>query len=64
MRDLDPATGLFLQFIYFHPASANNPAGKVQLGFRVSDLQAFHDELTSQSIVFSTLVLFFRNHPL
>jgi catechol 2,3-dioxygenase-like lactoylglutathione lyase family enzyme len=36
-----------------HPASPQNPAGKVQLGFRVSDLQAFYAELSSQGVIFS-----------
>lgn len=36
-----------------HPASPQNQAGKVQLGFRVPDLQAFYTELTSQGVIFS-----------
>lgn len=31
-----------------HPASAKNPAGSLQLGFHVPDLQAFYAEATAQ----------------
>ena len=31
-----------------HPASAKNPAGSVQLGFHVPDLEAFYAEMTAQ----------------
>ena len=36
-----------------HPASEKNPAGKVELGFGVPDLQQFHAELTSRGVEFS-----------
>jgi catechol 2,3-dioxygenase-like lactoylglutathione lyase family enzyme len=36
-----------------HPASDTNPAGKVQLGFHVPDLQAFYKEMTSKGITFT-----------
>jgi lactoylglutathione lyase len=36
-----------------HPASAQNPAGSVQLGFGVADLQAFHREMTAKGVTFT-----------
>jgi predicted enzyme related to lactoylglutathione lyase len=33
-----------------HPASAANPAGTVQLGFRVSDLAVFYASLVTQGV--------------
>lgn len=36
-----------------HPASEKNPAGKVELGFGVPDLQQFHAELTRRGVEFS-----------
>lgn len=35
-----------------HPASMKNPAGKVETGFRVEDLQAFHDAMTAKGVRF------------
>jgi len=35
-----------------HPASANGPAGKIELGFTVPDLQQFHAELTGKGVLF------------
>ena len=36
-----------------HPASQNNPAGSVQLGFNVSNLEKFHQEMTAKGVKFS-----------
>ena len=36
-----------------HPASARNPAGKVELGFKVPDLAAFHAAMSAKGYVFS-----------
>lgn len=35
-----------------HPASEKNPAGKVELGFNVPDIQQFHAEMTSRGVQF------------
>jgi lactoylglutathione lyase len=35
-----------------HPASDKNPAGKVELGFTVPDIQQFHTEMTSRGVQF------------
>lgn len=35
-----------------HPASEENPPGKMELGFRVSDLQKFHTEMTAKGVQF------------
>jgi lactoylglutathione lyase len=35
-----------------HPASAQNPAGKVEIGFEVPDLQKFHREMTANGVKF------------
>ncbi len=35
-----------------HPASAKNPAGKVELGFTVSDIQEFYREMTAKGVQF------------
>jgi len=35
-----------------HPASEKNPPGKVELGFRVPDLQKFHTEMTTKGVQF------------
>jgi lactoylglutathione lyase len=35
-----------------HPASDENPAGKVEIGFEVPDLQTFHDQLTAKGVRF------------
>ena len=37
-----------------HPASAENPAGTVQLGLGTDDLDRFHAEAQSQGIVFTS----------
>jgi predicted enzyme related to lactoylglutathione lyase len=36
-----------------HPASEKNPAGKIEMGFRVPDIQQFHTELTGKGVRFS-----------
>jgi predicted enzyme related to lactoylglutathione lyase len=36
-----------------HPASDRNPAGKVELGFTVADVQSFYDEMRSKGVQFS-----------
>ena len=36
-----------------HPASDKNPAGKVELGFTVSDVEAFYREMTGKGVLFS-----------
>jgi lactoylglutathione lyase len=36
-----------------HPASQKNPAGSVELGFKVSNLQKFHQEMTASGVKFS-----------
>jgi lactoylglutathione lyase len=36
-----------------HPASAKNPAGSLQLGFRVPDLDLFYQEMTAKGIKFT-----------
>ena len=36
-----------------HPASDANPAGKVQIGFGVDDLAAFHAEQTAAGVTFT-----------
>lgn len=36
-----------------HPASERNPAGKVELGFSVDDLNAFHTAMTAKGVKFS-----------
>jgi len=35
-----------------HPASSANPAGRVELGFGVSDLQAFYSAMTARGVTF------------
>jgi lactoylglutathione lyase len=35
-----------------HPASEKKPAGKVEMGFNVPDLQRFHAEMTSKGVQF------------
>ena len=35
-----------------HPASSTNPAGKVELGFGVPDLQAFYEAMTAKGVTF------------
>jgi predicted enzyme related to lactoylglutathione lyase len=36
-----------------HPASAKNPAGRVELGFNVPDLEAFYGEMSEKGVLFS-----------
>jgi len=36
-----------------HPASDKNPAGKVELGFTVPDVEAFYREMTAKGVRFS-----------
>lgn len=36
-----------------HPASNKNPAGKVELGFTVLDLETFYQEMSAKGVVFS-----------
>jgi lactoylglutathione lyase len=36
-----------------HSASDNNPAGSMQLGFRVPDLHAFYAEMTAKGVTFT-----------
>jgi lactoylglutathione lyase len=35
-----------------HPASPQNPAGKVELGFNVTDLQKFYDDMRAKGVNF------------
>ena len=35
-----------------HPASLQNPAGKVELGFNVPDLQRFYDDMRAKGVNF------------
>jgi|SRR5882724_1487406 len=36
-----------------HPASQMNPAGTVELGFMVADIQKFHKEMVARGVQFS-----------
>jgi len=36
-----------------HPASDKNPAGKVELGFTVADVEAFYREMSAKGVRFS-----------
>jgi lactoylglutathione lyase len=36
-----------------HPASDKNPAGKVELGFTVADVEAFYHEISAKGVLFS-----------
>ena len=36
-----------------HPASDKNPAGKVELGFTVADVEAFYQEMSAKGVHFS-----------
>jgi predicted enzyme related to lactoylglutathione lyase len=36
-----------------HPASDKNPAGKLEMGFNVPDLQQFHTEMQSKGVKFA-----------
>jgi len=35
-----------------HPASEKNPAGKIELGFNVPDLQKFYDDMRAKGVNF------------
>jgi uncharacterized glyoxalase superfamily protein PhnB len=37
----------------FHPSSAKNTAGKVELGFTVPDVEAFCRDMSAKSVLFS-----------
>jgi lactoylglutathione lyase len=36
-----------------HPASDENPAGKVELGFTVPDVEAFYRDMSAKGVLFS-----------
>ena len=36
-----------------HPASEKSPPGTVELGFTVSDVQEFHEQMTAKGVKFS-----------
>ena len=36
-----------------HPAADKNPAGKVELGFTVADVEAFYRDMSAKGVVFS-----------
>ena len=36
-----------------HPASDKNPAGKVELGFTVADVEAFYRDMSAKGVMFS-----------
>jgi predicted enzyme related to lactoylglutathione lyase len=36
-----------------HPASERNPAGKVELGFTVGDVDAFYRDMSAKGVLFS-----------
>jgi catechol 2,3-dioxygenase-like lactoylglutathione lyase family enzyme len=36
-----------------HPASEKNPAGKVELGFTVADVEAFYRDMSAKGVPFS-----------
>ena len=36
-----------------HPASEKNPAGSIELGFNVTNLEKFHQEMTAKGVQFS-----------
>jgi len=36
-----------------HPASEKKPAGKVELGFTVGDVEAFYRDMSARGVVFS-----------
>ena len=35
-----------------HPASENNPPGKVEIGFSVTDIAKFYDEMSAKGVKF------------
>jgi predicted enzyme related to lactoylglutathione lyase len=36
-----------------HPASEKNPAGSIELGFNVANLEKFHQEMSNKGVQFS-----------
>ncbi len=36
-----------------HPASEKNPAGSLELGFNVTNIERFHQEMTAKGVQFS-----------
>jgi uncharacterized glyoxalase superfamily protein PhnB len=36
-----------------HPASDKNPAGKVELGFTVADVEVFYRDMSAKGVLFS-----------
>src|ERR1700758_3563135 len=36
-----------------HPASGKNPAGKVELGFSVADVEAFYRDMSARGVLFT-----------
>ncbi len=36
-----------------HPASERNPAGKMELGFQVADVEAFYHDMSAKGVQFS-----------
>jgi predicted enzyme related to lactoylglutathione lyase len=36
-----------------HPASNKNPAGKVELGFTVADVDAFYRDMSARGVLFT-----------
>jgi uncharacterized glyoxalase superfamily protein PhnB len=36
-----------------HPASDKNPAGKIELGFTVADVEAFYREMSAKGVLFT-----------
>jgi len=36
-----------------HPASEKNPAGSIDLGFNVTNVEKFHQEMTAKGVLFS-----------
>ena len=36
-----------------HPASDKNPAGRVELGFTVGDVEAFYRDMSAKGVLFS-----------
>jgi len=36
-----------------HPASEKNPPGRIEVGFGVPDLQAFHESMTAKGVNFT-----------
>jgi len=36
-----------------HPASEKNPAGSIELGFNVTNLEKFHQEMSAKGVQFS-----------